>query len=460
MGDFRAAIAFDPAPTASVPGQLDSVYFLLFPSWETELRGNRWHFAVRWATRKPVVLVVPSLVAGSAISEPEARISNCRILRIQADGDPRDMVHTAQVQVGQILDDLTTHRHERPLLWCYNPHLVGPLARIPAVARLYHATEAYFDMPDIWPVLLRRLEAAVTISDLTVAVSDGVASSIRSRIGHANVVTVANGCDFKQYSAGTPDLELQSNGRSYNRIAVYAGNINARIDFGLLQQLVLAHPDVLFAFYGPRGTLTEPDGRAWQQLVGANNVFVPGVVDPDRLPDIYAAADVGIIPYRQDAYLVENGLPLKALEMCATGLPVVSTLMKPLAGLAAGLVVTTSASQFLEAFSKTSRTSVSASDAAELIAVSAANDYDRKFEEVIGALTPHLTESECTTRVDLLTDSFRSDWTASEVRFSRWLTLSLPARSLIFLYSLVPTPLRRRLRSMRIRLAVKQRFGL
>ena len=27
--------------------------FLLIPGWEDELRGNRWHFAVRWAKLKP-----------------------------------------------------------------------------------------------------------------------------------------------------------------------------------------------------------------------------------------------------------------------------------------------------------------------------------------------------------------------------------------------------------------------
>jgi glycosyltransferase involved in cell wall biosynthesis len=183
--------------------------------------------------------------------------------------------------------------------------------------------------------------------------------------------------------------------------------------------------------------------------------MAPGAVDPDRLPDLYAAADVGIIPYRQYALLVDNGLPLKALEMCATGLPVVTSLMKPLEGIAAGLVVTASPDEFLDAFSKTSRAGLSQADLNELSAVSSANDYDKKFDQIIGALNERIHEARPTTRVDRLIEVLGSEWFASEIRLSDWIAARLmsqvPRRLLKSVMRRVPSPIKRRLDSNRPR---------
>jgi hypothetical protein len=437
---------------------VDSVYFLLFPGWEKELRSNRWHFAVRWARVKPVVLVDPSGSDQHASSINEPRIPNCRVLRIESVGDPMWLAG-AQVQLGQVLADMTEHNFERPLLWCYNTNLVGLFARLPGVARVLHATEAYFDMPRIDAGFQRRVQAAVAISDLTVAVSDGVATALRDRVPRAEIVTISNGCDFRDYSAGKPDAELKANARSYSRVAIYAGNVNYRVDFELLTRLADENPEVLFAFYGPGTSLTGTDRAAWEELIRRKNVSAPGAVEPDRLRDLYAAADVGIIPYRQDRWLVENGFPLKALEMCATGLPVVSTLMKPLLGVAEGLVVTSSSDEFVAAFQRVSRASLSAQQLAELRTVSAANDYNIKFEQVLNQLEDRVNGARPTTRVDVQIDALGRDWFAAEVTFSHWLARPLLGHNLSWLIRaaarIVPKPLRRFIVSNRMRAAVR-----
>lgn len=443
--------------------QVDSVYFLLFPGWESELRGNRWHFAVRWAARKPVVLVIPTLTSGSARIEPEPRIPNCRILRIQmVDEQPHQIVKDTQIQVGQVLEDMDRHHFDRPLLWCYNWKLAGPFGRLPAVARLLHATEAHFDMPGLGP-MLPRLRAAAAISDLTVAVSEGVAAGLRQRIEGVAIVTVSNGCDYRQYSKGKPDVDLAANRQAYRRIAIYAGNINGRLDFDLLRGLASAHGDTLFALYGPVSSLSETDATAWKDLLSRPNVMAPGPVDPDRLPDLYAAADVGIIPYRQEPWLVDNGLPLKALEMSASGLPTVSSLMKPLEAMAAALVVTSSADEFVAAFAKSSRASLSPADLAELKRVSAANDYDNKFDEILKALQRHVDEPRATTRVDRLIEVLGPEWFAAEVRLSRWVAMPLPVRIAGWVVNalarLVPAPVRRRVGSNRLRQVARELRG-
>jgi len=357
------------------------------------------------------------------------------------------MVEDTQVQVGQVLDDLASHHFERPLLWCYNWMLAGLLARLPAAARLLHATEAHFDMPGLTS-FLPRLRAAVAISDLTVAVSAGVEAGLRSRIEGAEIVTVTNGCDYVQYSKGTPDAALAAMRGARTKIAIYAGNINRRLDFNLLRRLASAHPEVLFALYGPVSVLEEADKTSWKQVLSMNNVTAPGAVDPDRLPDLYSVADLGLIPYRQEPWLVENGLPLKALEMGASGLPVVSSLMKPLVGVAAGLVVTSSADEFLAAFERTSRATLSAAALTELKAVSSANDYDNKFEQILKALEERTRGLSVTTRVDELIDILGSEWLASERRLSNRLTAlvpsRVPARLLKAVARRVPAKLKRR----------------
>ena len=441
---------------------IDSVYFLLIPGWETELRANRWHFALRWAKRKPVVLVSAVLRGGPAVSVPEARIPNCRILRTQLVSEPNQLAK-AEIQLGQVLDDMARHRFVKPLLWCYDPELVELYARVPAIARVHHATENFFDMPGRGSGMHQHLRATVAVSDVTVAVSDGVASALRKRVDGADVITVTNGCDFTHYSAGKPDDELLAAGRSYARIAIYAGNINGRLDFDLLDRLAETNPRALFAFYGPVKELSSADTTAWKAVTQMPNVLAPGAVDPDRLRDLYAAADVGLIPYRQDAWLVENGMPLKALEMAATGLPVVSTLMKPLQGLARGLVVTSSRGEFMEAFQRTSRSALTSEEVGELTALSAANDYDVKFDAIVDALEQRVSRTEAVTRVDRLAEVLGAEWTDAQIRYARWLAMPPAARaagriagSLALMF---PARWRRRLGSGRLRAAVRQWLG-
>jgi len=442
--------------------RIDSVYFLLIPGWENELRANRWHFAVRWAGRKPVVLVNPVLRGGPAGSALETRIPNCRILNTQLVSEPNRLAK-AQIQAGQVLEDMARQHFSRPLLWCYDPDLAELYAHLPGIARVHHATEAFFDMPGRSSTLHRRLHAVVAMSDLTVAVSEGVASGLRRRIEGADVVTVTNGCDYKHYSSGKPDTELVAAGRAYRRIAIYGGNVNGRLDFELMKRLATTNPETLFAYYGPVKELTAPDTWAWGAVKGLKNVIAPGSVDPDRLRDLYMASDVGFIPYRQDPWLVENGLPLKALEMCATGLPVVSTLMKPLLGMTEGLVVTSNDDDFMAAFAASSRVRMAESVAANMKAVSSANDYDHKFDDVLAALDSRVSRSQPVTRIDRLSEVLGQDWIDAEIRYARWLAMPASMRSLGrvagSLAMLLPTGVRRRLGASRLRAAVRQLLG-
>jgi glycosyltransferase involved in cell wall biosynthesis len=390
--------------SAGLPGRIDCVYFLMWPGWKQELRSNRWHYAKRWSHAAPVVLVQPDLSPnedGAAESELEPQIPNCRILRIESqDSDSPLMVLN---QILQIQADLEAHRFHRPLLWLYNPKLVSAYCALPAVARVVHATENHFEYSDLPARFQEQLRTCLELSDLVVAVSSGVSRGVAANVPQAKVATVSNGCEYRVYAAGTPDPELTALRQGYRKLAIYAGNINLRIDFGLLLSCAESYPDTLFVLVGPvKGTagpnlLAPPDQVIWECLLQTPNVRHLNAVDPDRLPHFYAAADIGIIPYKDLRVIRESGFALKALEMLATGLPVVSTMMKPLAGLTAGLFVVDDSSAFREAVGTLRRDALSPQAKAEMDALCRANDYDEKFRQVLAILDEIVQPDRMTT---------------------------------------------------------------
>ena len=357
---------------------VDAVYMLMSPGWEQELRANRWHFASRWARHVPVVLVQPTLSHEVPRSAAEPRIANCRVLHIARSSWAHSYARDVQRQVEQVQDDLQRSGAARPLLWFYYPPLAGLYALLPAACRVFHATENFFDFRFATEFFLAQTRFALGVSDVVVAVSGGVAASIRREVPRASPQVVTNGCDFAFYASGGE----QAVAPARQPVAVYAGNINARIDFALLERCARAYPETLFALYGPVAGLGWCDYLRWRRLKARRNVQHFGPVHPDRLPEIYRGADLGLIPYRHDRWLVENGFPLKALEMGASGLPVVSSWMKPLDNLAAALVVCREPDAFVGAVGRVRRATLSAQERDELRAVSAANDYERKFAEV------------------------------------------------------------------------------
>jgi tetratricopeptide (TPR) repeat protein/glycosyltransferase involved in cell wall biosynthesis len=391
--------------TGTLPIDADCVCFLMIPGWETELRSNRWHFARRWARHLPVVLVQPTLTEWTTdvVLERESRIDNCQILRIALpcpEAEPR--VATTATQLAQMAAGLRHAGYRRPLLWLYNPCLAELYTALPAAARVMHCTEAWFEFDDQTEDFRDQVRLAVRASDLIVAVSSGVEASLRRQVPEARVHTVTNGCDFQAYAAGTPDAELREAGQSFERIAVCAANLDRRVDFGTLQRVAVAYPQTLFALYGRLGELAAAEETQREQAFAAPNVRYLGLADPGRLPDIYAAASLGFIPYQTSPMLVESGFSLKALEMAASGLPVVSSLMRPLCGLAQALHVAPDEEDFIVAVGRLDRDHISNDERDELIAAARANDYDAKFASVLQLCDREIASNRpATQRLDL-----------------------------------------------------------
>jgi glycosyltransferase involved in cell wall biosynthesis len=381
---------------------LDSIYFFMWPGWRTELEANRWHWGKRWAERLPTVFIQPELPCGTRWqTAPEPRLANVELLSIEASSMVSDeWLGVAVRQAGQIVAHMSLRGYERPLFWFYNPQLAGPFALIPSRARVLHGTENYFDFEGVGKDLLNLWCYAAESSDLVICCSSGVVSGLKKNTQIRDVLLLPNGCDFRKYSRpsnvkGGWSARLNDWRSMGRRLAVFAGNINERLDFELIETLAARYTDIGFVFAGPVDTthLSDAQRCSWRNVELATNVRILGRLPVEDLPALYWSCDVGIIPYRTDLpKVVENGFPLKALEMAAAGLPVVASLMKPLKEAAGAVTVVADAAAFSAAILTHSRRSRSQEQRALAERICRASDYDLLFDRMLQSLGPRIDE--------------------------------------------------------------------
>jgi len=361
----------------------DAIYFLMSPGWKKEMRSNRWHYATRWAHSLPVVLVQPvaDMPIDNICSEIEPRIENCRILYVRAFHEHADSLFDGVAQAEQIRQDIKRKGYKRVLLWMYNPNYVVGWELVPAVGRIYHATENHFEYTNNSPDFEARLRACLRSADAVICCSEGVANSY-SQHTRGKVLTLTNGCDYKFYASGKSDRELAVLGENYAKIVVYAGNLDDRLDYDMMFKAARKNPNFLFALYG-RTNFTRPvNETAWSKLKQLSNVCHLGLVPPEKLPDIYAAGDVGLAPYMADPLLKRNTIPLKVFEMIAAKLPVVATnldMLRPFQ--TKGLAVVDTTEDFVATVHTTASSTLSQQDQIELEKLGRGQDYDVKFEK-------------------------------------------------------------------------------
>jgi len=383
--------------------KLDSVYFFMWPGWRAEMESNRWHWSKRWAQRLPVVLIQPEMAVGKSFrAVPEQRLANVELLSIEGQSqNTEDWLAIGMRQAGQIAAHMAARGHEHPLFWTYDPELVIPFALLPARARVLHATENYFDFGHFSDNWLDYYRYAIEASDLVLCCSSGVADGLARHTRRTDFLTLPNGCDFAKYhqpaaSRGKWPARLVEWRQTGRRLAVFAGNINSRLDFELIETLVASYAELGFVFAGPAALLSPAQERAWRRLQQANNFRALGRIPAEDLPALYHCCDVGIIPYRTDLpMIVDNGFPLKALEMAAAGLPVVSSHMKSLNEVAGAVTVVPDAEAFCAAMRMHSRRTRSEEECKAAEQICRAYDYDFLFERMVRALAPRIGDGPC-----------------------------------------------------------------
>ncbi|MBB6109299.1 Glycosyltransferase involved in cell wall bisynthesis [Mucilaginibacter lappiensis] len=99
----------------------------------------------------------------------------------------------------------------------------------------------------------------------------------------------------------------------------YFGNIERRIDYDLLTEVLQQNPDKNFVFVGPIDI-----DYSDHAIFKAPNISLKGAVPYEEMPAVLKGFDVAIIPFKKDG--VSNAIfPLKLFEYLGSGRPVVST---------------------------------------------------------------------------------------------------------------------------------------
>lgn len=279
-------------------------------NWETEPRSNRYHYATRFSKELPVYFVQPS--RGTHLFD-EKIIGNFHLIKAAT--------LEALTSFMRLLD---SRNIKNPLLWAYNPICEPVINNFSNSTLIYHATENYFiDAPCM--KVTEHLKASIIKLfpriDLLVGVCDRVTESYKKNGFLGNTITVENGCDAEFYLNIKNNLNLTP---STEKIAIFQGGINSRLNFCLLEEVISLLPEWQFWFCGREdGSATH--NPSWIKIKNLNNVKYFGPLSSyEELGKLMCHSSVGLIPFIEHEW-VFSSLPLKAYEYVACGLPVVST---------------------------------------------------------------------------------------------------------------------------------------
>lgn len=348
----------------------DCVVMLTLSNWHTEMRSNRYHYAVRFARHLPTIFVQPDLPNPTFYFE-DTEYNNIILLHIFKGYGPE--------QTGLLNKALVGKNYIKPLLWIYNYFFIDFIIKRYAPLKIYHATEDYFcsSFPGVHQ--LNTLKRVLGNIDMLVAVSEGVKDSyVKNGCYREEHIVIANGCDFKFWAPQSAEIDrLISCHRRNKKVAFYQGNINYRLDYNLIDAILTGMPDWEFWFCGD----VDPSCEEWKPLLKKHgNLKYLGKLHPREVRKLAYESTVGIMPFVQNDLIIERSLPLKAFEYVACGLPVVTVPIQSLRSFEGVFEFAERAGGFINNIrtSESSRFDAAAVD--KRLEVARRQDYDDRFE--------------------------------------------------------------------------------
>lgn len=204
----------------------------------------------------------------------------------------------------------------------FNPfyHVHFPDNHQPAL-KIYHSVDNIEQSNYIHKHGIPLESKAVAQADFTVVTSSHLKRK-KKQEGHP-VYLVPNAADISLFNEVITTTferpeDLPDDGR---KVIGYTGNLDHRVDTGLLKKVAEAHPDKLLLLVGPVGQKLKPDFRPLEQL---ENVIFTGKKKYTELPQYLQFMDCCLIPFRVNE-LTACIYPLKINEYLAAGKPVVTT---------------------------------------------------------------------------------------------------------------------------------------
>lgn len=244
----------------------------------------------------------------------------------------------------------------RPIVWSFLPRYHRIAGALDRDLLIYHCVDDYAANPGVIAERVREDErASVEQADLVLAASAPLAERLKRM--RPDVHCLPNVADVQRF-AGAVDRtvpeppELASLRRPR---AIYVGNLATyRFDRALLAETASRLPQVEFVLIGPTGVGDlEAAAESWDELNRRDNVHLLGPRPHGDLPAFLAHADIGLIPFLDNDH-TRSCFPLKLWEMLGAGLPVVSSELPSLQGVAPPemVVLASGADSFVRAVQK------------------------------------------------------------------------------------------------------------
>ena len=276
------------------------------------------HLLSRFAARLPVWFVEEPLPTEGSQASLDLTSTDCGVTvatpRIPA-GWTREETDAAQRELVNAL--LTDNCSADPILWYYTPMARGFSEHLRAGALIYDCMDELSLFRGAPTELLERERALLRAADLVF--TGGRSLYEAKRLLHPRVHAFPSSVDaahFAQARQAQGDPEDQA-GIPRPRLG-FAGVIDERMDFGLVEAVARARPDWQFVMLGP---VVKVDPA---ELPEARNLHWLGGKDYKDLPRYMAGWDVALMPFAlNDSTRFIS--PTKTPEYLAAGLPVVST---------------------------------------------------------------------------------------------------------------------------------------
>jgi glycosyltransferase involved in cell wall biosynthesis len=209
------------------------------------------------------------------------------------------------------------------LLWTYSP-LTTEVVDLSRFRRIvYHCVDEVKAAPGMPERILERGERElVGRADVVFATAMRLAESRREL--NPNTHYLSNVADYVHFAgARHPETRIPDDlARIPEPRIGFVGAISGyKVDFALLRELALAHPEWSIVLIGEVG-----EGDPWtdvSELAGLPNVYLMGPRPYSLLPAYMKGFRVGLLPNQLNDYTVSM-FPMKFFEYLAAGLPVVS----------------------------------------------------------------------------------------------------------------------------------------
>ena len=233
---------------------------------------------------------------------------------------------------------------QRPILWLYDPYAIEPgqLGEKLVCYDCNDDTSSFASLAYKRRNLEAMDEALARRADVVLVTSRELQR--RKSAMNDNVHYLPSGVDFDLFNkAVRADLAVPDELRDVSSPVVgYVGALNNyRIEWGWIEALAKRMPEVTIVFVGP------PIESPPRSVTSLANVRFVGQKAPEELPRYLKLFDVGIIPYKGEAFL-ESCQPTKTFEYLAAGLGVVSAPIPELRDYAEVVRIAADAMQFVQ----------------------------------------------------------------------------------------------------------------